>query len=145
MINAKRGPCEDGTVQAVRPAAPTGAISGRWVLVATILGSTMAFIDESVVNVALPTIERDLHVSVAIVQWIINAYTLALASLLLLGGAIGDQVGRRRVFVTGIVIFAAASLWCGLSSSVVQLLLARGAQGIGAALLIPSSLAIVGA
>lgn len=145
MITTRRGPCEEGTLRAVHPPAAAAPISGRWVLAATILGSTMAFIDESVVNVALPSIEGDLHVSVAIVQWIINAYTLALASLLLLGGAIGDQVGRRRVFVAGIAIFAAASLWCGLSPSVVQLLLARGAQGIGAALLIPSSLAIVGA
>ena len=116
-----------------------------WVLAVTILGSAMAYIDESVVNVALPAIEKDLGTSVAVIQWLVNAYTLSLSAFLLIGGAAGDQFGRRRVFVIGAGIFAAASLWCGLSPSATQLLLARAAQGIGAALLIPCSLAILGA
>jgi EmrB/QacA subfamily drug resistance transporter len=122
-------------------------VAGRrtWILVATILGSTMAFIDESVVNVALPAIEADLKTSVVVIQWLINAYTLCLAALLLVGGAFGDQLGRRRIFVIGICIFAASSVWCGFAQSTAQLILARAVQGIGAALLIPCSLAIIGA
>jgi len=116
-----------------------------WVLLATILASSIAYIDESIVNVALPAIETDLATSVIVVQWLINAYTLTLSSLLLVGGAAGDRFGRRRLFTTGISIFAAASLWCGISPNVTQLISARAVQGVGAALLIPSSLAIIGA
>ncbi len=105
----------------------------------------MAYIDESVVNVALPAIESDLKTSVVVMQWLINAYTLSLAALLLIGGASGDRFGRRRIFVIGIGIFTAASVWCGFAQSVTQLIMARAAQGIGAALLIPCSLAIIGA
>jgi len=115
------------------------------VLVVTILASTMAYIDESVVNVALPAIERDLGVPVAVIQWLVNAYTLSLSAFLLIGGAAGDRFGRRRVFIIGTAIFAAASLWCGLAASAAQLLAARAVQGVGAALLIPCSLAIIGA
>jgi len=114
-------------------------------LVATILASVIAYIDESVVNVALPVISKDLATSVAVIQWVINAYTLCLAAFLLVGGAAGDQLGRRRVFVIGIAIFAIASVWCALSPNVTQLIIARAIQGIGAALLIPCSLAIIGA
>jgi EmrB/QacA subfamily drug resistance transporter len=116
-----------------------------WVLLATILASSIAYIDESIVNVALPAIETDLATSAIVVQWLINAYTLSLSSLLLIGGAAGDQFGRRRLFIIGIGIFAAASLWCGISPNVTQLISARVVQGVGAALLIPSSLAIIGA
>jgi len=105
----------------------------------------MAYIDESVVNVALPAIETDLGTSVVVIQWLVNAYTLSLAALVLIGGAAGDHFGRRLVFVTGTAIFAATSIWCGLSSSVAQLITARAVQGAGAALLIPCSLAIIGA
>jgi EmrB/QacA subfamily drug resistance transporter len=115
------------------------------VLVATILASSIAYIDESVVNVALPAIETDLQTSVTVIQWLVNAYTLCLAAFLLTGGAAGDLFGRRRVFVVGLVIFAAASIWCGLSTNIAQLILARAIQGIGAALLIPCALAIIGA
>ena len=114
-------------------------------LVATILGSSIAFIDESVVNVALPAIETDLGASVETIQWLINAYTLCLAALLLVGGAAGDRFGRRPIFMVGTGIFAAASVCCGLSPGATPLILARAVQGIGAALLIPSSLAIIGA
>jgi EmrB/QacA subfamily drug resistance transporter len=105
----------------------------------------MAFVDESVVNVALPAIEADLKAPVAVIQWLLNAYTLCLAALMLIGGAAGDRLGRRRVFVTGAAVFALGSVWCGLSPTVAQLIAARAVQGIGAALLIPSSLAIIGA
>jgi len=105
----------------------------------------MAYIDESVVNVALPAIEADLKTSVVVMQWLVNAYTLCLSALLLVGGASGDRFGRRRIFVIGIGIFAAASVWCGFAPDVTQLILARAAQGVGAALLIPCSLAIIGA
>ncbi|MGP0095326.1 MAG: MFS transporter [Xanthobacteraceae bacterium] len=114
-------------------------------LVATILGSSIAFIDESVVNVALPAIETDLGASVEVIQSLINAYTLCLTALLLVGGAAGDRFGRRLIFVLGTGIFAAASVGCGLSPGVTPLILARAVQGIGAALLVPCSLAIIGA
>ena len=114
-------------------------------MTAAILASVIAYIDESVVNVALPAIAKDLATSLAVIQWVINAYTLCLAAFLLVGGAAGDHIGRRRIFVVGIAIFAAASVWCGLSPNVTQLITARALQGIGAALLIPCSLAIIGA
>jgi len=115
------------------------------VLVATILGSTISFVDESVVNIALPTMEHDLTASAAAAQWIVNAYTLSLSALLLLGGAAGDRFGRRRIFIIGTFGFALASLWCGVAPEITQLTAARVAQGIAAALLVPCSLAIIGA
>jgi EmrB/QacA subfamily drug resistance transporter len=148
MINPKARPCDEAAIRSVRPVAQAEEGGGRrkfWILAATILGSTMAFVDESVVNVALPAIEADLKASVAVIQWLVNAYTLCVAALMLIGGAAGDRRGRRRVFVTGAVVFALGSVWCGLSPSVAQLIAARALQGIGAALLIPSSLAIIGA
>ena len=114
-------------------------------LAVTILASTISYIDESVVNVALPTIEAELKTSAAVVQWLVNAYMLSLTALVLTGGAAGDQFGRRRIFVAGTALFAAASLWCGLSGDIAQLIAARTLQGAGAALLIPCSLAIIGA
>jgi EmrB/QacA subfamily drug resistance transporter len=145
MINPRARPCDDGTIRAVRTDPACVAGNRAWILVATILGSTMAYIDESVVNVALPAIEADLKTSVVVMQWLVNAYTLCLSALLLVGGASGDRFGRRRIFVIGIGIFAAASVWCGFAPDVTQLILARAAQGVGAALLIPCSLAIIGA
>jgi EmrB/QacA subfamily drug resistance transporter len=116
-----------------------------WILVATIVASGMAFIDGTVVNVALPVLQRDLHASVADVQWVVEAYTLLLAALLLPGGALGDRFGRRRILALGIVIFAAASAACGLAANIGQLIVARGIQGVGGALLVPGSLAIISA
>lgn len=116
---------------------------GRWVLVATVFGSGLVFLDASVVNVALPTIARDLHVGLTALQWTVNAYTLTLAGLLLLGGSLGDHYGRRRIFVIGIVWFALASLLCGLAPNAPALIASRALQGIGAALLTPGSLAII--
>ena len=112
-------------------------------LLATILGSGLAGIDATVVNVALPAIGADLHADFAALQWTINAYTLTLASLILLGGALGDRYGRRRVFVIGVVWFAVASLLCGLAPTAPLLIAARALQGVGGALLTPGSLAII--
>lgn len=116
---------------------------GRWVVAATVLGSSMAMLDSTVVNVALPAIGRDLHTSLAGLQWTITAYALTLAGLILLGGALGDRLGRRRVFLVGVVWFALASALCGLALNIGMLVAARALQGIGGALLTPGSLAII--
>jgi EmrB/QacA subfamily drug resistance transporter len=113
------------------------------VLLATVLGSGIAFLDATVVNVALPTIGEELDAGIAGLQWVVNAYTLTLSGFLLLGGSLGDHYGRRRVFVVGVVWFAAASLLCGVAPSVEALVAARALQGIGGALLTPGSLAII--
>jgi EmrB/QacA subfamily drug resistance transporter len=115
------------------------------VLAATILASSMVFIDGTVVNVALPALQATFHASASDVQWVIEAYALTLAALLLVGGTAGDRYGRRLVFAVGVTLFAAASLWCGLSGSVTQLIWARAVQGIGGALLVPGSLALISA
>ncbi|HEY2763115.1 MAG TPA: MFS transporter [Pseudonocardiaceae bacterium] len=117
--------------------------AGRWVLLATIGGSGMAMLDATVVNIALPTIGRDLGTDFESLQWVVNAYTLTLASLILLAGALGDRFGRRRVFVIGATWFALASLLCGLAPNAPVLVAARALQGIGGALLTPGSLAII--
>jgi len=116
---------------------------GRWVLVTTVLGSGMATLDGTVVNVALPALGRDLHAGMSGLQWTVNAYTLTMAALILLGGSLGDRLGRRKIFVTGVVWFALASALCGAAPSTPVLVLARALQGIGGALLIPGSLAII--
>jgi EmrB/QacA subfamily drug resistance transporter len=127
------------------PIAPAGDPAAlRWVLPATILGSSMGFIDGSVVNVALPAMQASLHSTLSTLQWVVTGYMLMLASLLLLGGALGDRFGRRRMFVTGLVVFALASLGCGAATSAGWLVAARVVQGAGAALLVPTSLAIIG-
>lgn len=129
-----------------KPAAqPTAQPAKLWILAATILGSSLAFIDGSTVNVALPALQGGLGASVTDIQWVVNSYTVFLASLILLGGALGDHYGRRRVFALGVVIFTVASAWCGLAPNVMQLTAARAVQGIGAALLVPGSLAIISA
>jgi EmrB/QacA subfamily drug resistance transporter len=145
LINPRARPCDEQAIRSARGIADCTARERRWVLVAAILASVIAYIDESVVNVALPAIAENLATSLAVVQWVINAYTLCLAAFLLVGGAAGDRIGRRRVFVVGITIFAIASVWCGLAPNVAQLIIARALQGIGAALLVPCSLAIIGA
>ena len=116
---------------------------GRWVLAATVLGSSLAMLDATIVNVALPRIGRQFDASLAGLQWTVNAYTLTLAGLILLGGSLGDRFGRRRVFLIGVVWFAVASALCGLAPNVVVLIAARALQGIGGALLTPGSLAII--
>jgi EmrB/QacA subfamily drug resistance transporter len=116
-----------------------------WVLVAAILGSSMTFIDSTAVNVSLPVIQRELHTTAGETQWVIEGYALFLSALILIGGALGDVYGRRRVFVTGIAIFAGASLWCALAANVEMLIAARCVQGIGGALCSPGSLALLSA
>src|SRR5207302_10195783 len=117
--------------------------AGRWVLLATVLGSSIASLDATVVNIALPRIGRDLGTGLSGLQWTVNAYTLTLSGFLLLGGSLGDRYGRKRVFVIGVVWFAAASLLCAVSPTGGFLIGARAVQGIGAALLTPGSLAIL--
>ena len=139
-----RRPCD---AAALETSAVDEAVSRRvrpgWILSATILGSGMTFIDSTVVNVVLPVMGRQLQASPAQVQWIVEAYLLLLTSLMLLGGSLGDRYGRRRLFVTGTIVFAAASAWCGVAPGVTQLIAARALQGAGAALLVPGSLAMI--
>lgn len=118
-------------------------VTGRWLLAATILGSSMVIIDGTAVNVALPALQQSLHASIGEVQWVVEAYILTLSALMLVGGALGDRYGRHRCFAIGIGSFAAASAWCGLAGNALQLILARGVQGITAALLVPGSLALI--
>jgi EmrB/QacA subfamily drug resistance transporter len=117
----------------------------HWTLVATILGSAMTFIDGTVVNVALPALQADLHATITDVQWVVASYSLFLSALLLVGGSLGDQLGRKRVFIAGVAVFTGASVLCGLASSPRLLIGARALQGIGAAFLVPGSLAIINA
>src|SRR5438874_1670277 len=116
---------------------------GRWALLATVLGSSMVLLDTTVVNVALPWMGRDLGAGIDGLQWTVSGYLLTLSALILLGGSLGDRFGRRRVFVIGVVSFAAASLVCGLAPNLTALIGARIAQGIGGAMLTPGSLAII--
>jgi EmrB/QacA subfamily drug resistance transporter len=122
-----------------------GTASGRWVLLATVLGSGMAMLDATAVNIALPHLGEDFDASFAALQWTVNAYTLTLAALILLGGSLGDRFGRRRIFLIGVIWFATASLMCGLAPGVEWLIAARALQGIGGALMTPGSLAIISA
>jgi EmrB/QacA subfamily drug resistance transporter len=117
--------------------------NGPWILTATILGSSMAFIDGTVVNVALPALQSALHATLADVQWVVESYALFLAALLLIGGSLGDSYGHRRVFAAGVLTFSIASIWCGLAPNIAQLIVARSLQGIGAAMLVPGSLALI--
>lgn len=130
---------------ATRLSARNGALHPRWILATAILASSLAFIDGSVVNVALGTIGRSLHADAGELQWIINAYLLPLSALLLLGGAAGDRFGRKRLLVAGTALFAAASAGCALAPGLGVLLASRLLQGVGAAMLMPNSLAILGA
>jgi len=117
--------------------------TGRIVLAATILGSSMAFVDGTVVNVALPALQNAFHASITDVQWVVESYALMLAALLLVGGSLGDLFGRRKVYVIGVAVFASASALCGLARTIDMLIAARSIQGIGAALLVPGSLALI--
>jgi EmrB/QacA subfamily drug resistance transporter len=135
-------PCEEGVMHGgVAPPEKTRA--GVWVLAATILGSSMVFIDGTVVNVALPALQTALNATVTDVQWVVEAYALFLAALLLVGGSLGDLYGRRRVFVVGVALFAGASAGCGFAPDIRMLIFARGLQGVGGALLVPGSLALI--
>lgn len=136
-------PCDEGLIQTGTAAAPCAEKSRPWVLAATILGSSMAFIDSTVVNVALPALQSDLHATVVDVQWVIESYGLFLSALILVGGALGDSLGRRKMFLLGVVAFAVASAGCGFSSSIRSLVEWRSVQGLAAAFLVPGSLSII--
>src|SRR5688572_8463873 len=122
-----------------------GTAPARWVLLATVLGSSLVMLDATVVNVALPRLGEDLGADFGDLQWVVNAYTLTLAAFILLGGSLGDHFGRRRIFVIGVAWFATASALCGLAPTVELLAVGRALQGVGGALLTPGSLAIIAA
>jgi EmrB/QacA subfamily drug resistance transporter len=135
-------PCDEAAILALH-GVPCASSTGRWVLIVAILGSSMAFIDGTVVNVALAALQSSLGATIAQVQWVVESYALLLAALLLTGGSMGDMYGRRRIFSAGVALFAAASAWCGLAPNITQLIVARAVQGAGAALLVPGSLALI--
>lgn len=147
MVASARTPCDEQTIWNKTPlrAIPCPQNVARAVLVATILASSMVFIDSSAVNVALPALQHEFGATAAQAQWVVESYALFLAALLLVGGALGDRYGRKRIFLIGTVLFTVTSIWCGLAPSIEMLIVARGAQGIGAALLTPASLAIISA
>ena len=125
-------PYEEGVTRG-GSAAPKKMQGGMWVLAATILGSSMVFIDGTVVNVALSALQKALNATVTDVQWVVESYALFLAALLLVGGSLGDLYGRRKVFLVGVVLFAGASAWCGFAPDIRTLIVARGFQGVGGA------------
>jgi EmrB/QacA subfamily drug resistance transporter len=138
-------PCDEAAIRSQRGTTNCQPQAGKWILVATILGSSMAFIDSTVVNVALPALQSSLGATVIDAQWVVESYGLLLGALILVGGSVGDLFGRRRVFVAGVAAFAIASAWCGLAPDIHQLVIARAVQGVGAAFLVPGSLAIISA
>jgi EmrB/QacA subfamily drug resistance transporter len=137
-------PCQDVSPPSRGP-VQMGHSSGRWILAATVLGSSMEFIDGTVVNLALPSLQRSFSSAGTDVQWVVEGYSLFLSSLLLVGGSFGDRFGLRRTFLVGVVVFACASIACGVSASMTQLITARCLQGVGGALLVPNSLALLSA
>src|SRR5204863_9943284 len=128
-MNILRQPCDEGVILAKSAAAPCDKKLGPWILAATILGSSMVFIDGTVVNVALPALQTSLNATAVDVQWVVEAYALFLAALLLLGGSLGDHFGRRRIYAIGVALFATASIWCGLAPSINQFIAARAVHG----------------
>ena len=138
-----RSPCDEAVLRSGGTEVPCREGAKTWILIATILGSSMAFIDSTVVNVALPAIQASFHATVVDVQWVVESYGLFLGALILVGGSLGDLFGRRMIFVVGVGIFSVASVGCGLASNVNQLIIARSIQGVGAAFLVPGSLAII--
>jgi len=144
MTDIIKQPGDEGAIHA-QSCTPASISTQRWVLLATILGSSMASIDSTIVNVALPILQTELRATVTDVQWVVESYALFVAALILVGGAFGDRFGRRRILTIGVILFTLASVWCGFAPNIGQLIWARSIQGIGGALLIPSSLAIIGA
>src|SRR6201984_1023073 len=138
-------PCDEAVIRSTNADVPCTAQAGRWILAATILGSSMAFIDSTVVNVALPALQASLRANVVGVQWVVESYGLLLGALILVGGSLGDLFGRRSMFLVGVGIFATASIACGFASNIQQLIIARSVQGVGAAFLVPGSLSIISA
>jgi EmrB/QacA subfamily drug resistance transporter len=141
LINIAKPPCDEGVILA--DSAGQTSSSQSLVLVAAILGSSMVFIDGTVVNVALPALQSALHATIREVQWVVESYALLLSALLLTGGSLGDLYSRSKVFAAGILIFSLASAWCGVSPNIGHLIVARAVQGIGGALLVPGSLALI--
>jgi EmrB/QacA subfamily drug resistance transporter len=144
MCSLAKPPCDDATILSGSCKGPATK-NGPWILATTILGSSMVFIDGTVVNIALPALQSALSANIAEVQWVVESYALFLAALLLIGGSLGDLYGRRKIFAAGVVLFSVASAWCGLAPNIRQLIVARGLQGIGGALLVPGSLALISA
>jgi MFS family permease len=140
-----RHPCDEGVVLGAGPCSQDVRGARPWILAATILGSSLAFVDGTVVNLALPALQRGLGATVGDVQWVVEAYALFFSALLLVGGSLGDRHGRRRIYAVGIAVFSVASAACGLAGSIRLLVTARAVQGVGAALLVPGSLAIIAA
>jgi EmrB/QacA subfamily drug resistance transporter len=144
MASVGKPPCDEAVIL-TSPCGEAAGSGGGWIIATAILGSSMAFIDGTVVNVALPALQSALGATISEVQWVVEAYALFLASLLLTGGSLGDLYGRRKVFLAGVALFCVASAWCGFAPGIGHLILARGLQGIGGALLIPGSLALISA
>jgi EmrB/QacA subfamily drug resistance transporter len=138
-------PCDQAVIESASFAAPCTRAAEPWILAVTILGSSMAFIDSTVVNVALPAIQTNLGGTVIDMQWVVEGYALLLSALILAGGALGDLLGRRRMFLAGVTVFAIASAGCGLAVNIRELVIARAVQGFGAAFLVPGSLSIISA
>jgi EmrB/QacA subfamily drug resistance transporter len=138
-------PCDEAVIGSRAASSPCRGKAGAWVLAVTILASSMAFIDGTVVNVALPALQANFGASVADVQWVVESYGLTLAALILVGGSMGDLFGRRLMFLLGVIVFTIASLLCGIAANIHQLIFARAIQGIGAAFLVPGSLALISA
>jgi MFS family permease len=145
MAGIAKQPCDEGVIRSKDAKSPCTPNVATWVLAATILGSSMAFIDETAIPVALPAIQDGLVATAVDGQWVVEAYALLLAALVLVGGSLGDHLGRRRIFAAGTILFALASACCSLAQSPEQLIVARAIQGVGGALLVPNSLAIIGA
>jgi EmrB/QacA subfamily drug resistance transporter len=138
-----RAPCDEAVVRSGLAEVPCEEGAKPWILGATILGSSMAFIDSTVVNVALPAMQASFRATVVDVQWVVESYGLFLGALILVGGSLGDRFGRRLIFVVGVAVFSVASAGCGFASNIHQLIIGRSIQGVGAALLVPGSLAII--
>jgi EmrB/QacA subfamily drug resistance transporter len=142
MPTISKSPCDEAAILAA-PSGESSPAAGKWVLAATILGSSMAFIDGTVVNVALPALQSGLQATITDVQWVVESYALFLAALILTGGSLGDLYSRRKVFAAGVILFSIASAWCGLAPNIAQLIAARSLQGVGGALLVPGSLSLI--
>jgi len=138
-----RPPCDEAVIRAAGVPVPCGTKDRSWILIGTILASSMAFIDSTVVNVALPAIQTIFHATMTDMQWVVESYGLCLGALILVGGSLGDLLGRRLIFLLGVAIFAVSSAGCGVALNIHQLIVARSVQGLGAAFLVPGSLAII--
>lgn len=145
MARMVRTPCDENQIEATPAAAPCAPAAQMWVLVTVIVASSMAFIEGTATHLALPALQAELGATAVEVQWVVQAYALMLAALILVGGAMGDRFGRKRVFMLGVALFTVTSVWCGFAPNTGQLIVARIWQGVGAALLVPGSLAIISA